>query len=433
MVRINGQPLPRMFEMSEIMTTTIRQIEETRKLIGEITKSIDISHASFDTVLKPLVELENAQAGERAAIAGLKYFSPSLECQQMVSKAEDTWREFETLVNLDLYALLNAVRHKKEDLCIESSKLLDKMLLEYEESGYGRLDEVGLERILSRRRDIDRLQAEFHQNLRQRVSHEEFDISELSGLPEELLTIVSEDGKIAIGHNKQFTVMRSALNPQTRQRMQEACHRQRGENIRLFHEVIVFRDENARELSHLSHAATRLPHRCVESLEWVEQLVAALASDLASWSKIEADQLLELKQRHLASHPDIQDDNRDELMPWDDIYYSSLLQKEAQIDHTEISEYFPLEQTINTMLKIFGDFLELRFAPISKEDLRGFVWHEDVTGWTAWETNPDKNDQFVGYLFFDVLARPYKYRGNQSVNIQPVGLSALKSTREFCD
>jgi hypothetical protein len=32
-----------------------------------------------------------------------------------------------------------------------------------------------------------------------------------------------------------------------------------------------------------------------------------------------------------------------------------------------------------------------------------------------------------------VLARPYKYRGNQSVNIQPVGLSALKSTREFCD
>jgi metallopeptidase MepB len=236
------------------------------------------------------------------------------------------------------------------------------------------------------------LQAEYHQNLRQRVGHECFDRAELSCLPEELLTTVSEDGKIAIG-----------------------------------------RDENAQELSHPSHAATRLPHRSVESLEWVEHLIAALASDLISWSKIEAEQLLELKQRHLASHPNIQDHNRDELMPWDDIYYSSLLQKEARIEHTEISEYFPLEQTINIMLQIFGDFLELRFAPILKEDLRGFVCHEDVTGWTAWERKPDKNNQFVGYLFFDVLARPYKYRGNQSVNIQPVGLSAVESTCESCN
>ena len=78
------------------------------------------------------------------------------------------------------------------------------------------------------------------------------------------------------------------------------------------------------------------------------------------------------------------------------------------------------------MLQIFGDFLELRFAPIAREDLRGFVWHKDVTCWTAWDTRPEQNNQFVGYLFFDVLARPYKYRGNQSVNIQPVGLRASR-------
>lgn len=123
--------------------------------------------------------------------------------------------------------------------------------------------------------------------------------------------------------------------------MQEACHRQRREIIRLFHEVVVLRDENAREVSHPSHAATRLPHRSVESFKWVERLIAALASALVPWSKLEADQLLELKQRHLASHSDIQYDNRDELMPWDYIYYSSLLQKEARIDHTGISELSP--------------------------------------------------------------------------------------------
>jgi len=207
MAQINAQPLPKMFDKSEIMTTTTRQIKETRKLIEDITKSIDVSNASFKTVVKSLIDLENAQSGERAMIAGLKYFSPSLECQQLVSKAEDQWREFESLVNLDLYVLLVAVRHEKEDLCIESSKLLDTLLLEYEENGYGRLHEVGLQRVLDWRRDIERLQAEYHQNLRQQVGHECFDRAELLGLPEELLTPANEDGRIAISLEDELTAM----------------------------------------------------------------------------------------------------------------------------------------------------------------------------------------------------------------------------------
>jgi Zn-dependent oligopeptidase len=64
--------------------------------------------------------------------------------------------------------------------------------------------------------------------------------------------------------------------------------------------------------------------------------------------------------------------------------------------------------------------LEHLVCQVTQKDLDSFVWHEDVTGWTVWETRPEKDNDFVGYLFIDVLARPHKYRGNQSVNIQPV-------------
>jgi Zn-dependent oligopeptidase len=81
-----------------------------------------------------------------------------------------------------------------------------------------------------------------------------FDEVDLAGLPNDLLAGVIEDGRIAIGLNKHFAVMRYAHNSQTRRRMQEEYHHQHGENITLFHEVVVLRDENARALGLPSHA-----------------------------------------------------------------------------------------------------------------------------------------------------------------------------------
>jgi metallopeptidase MepB len=154
----NGQQsFPAIIRRDEIMVATIRQIEETRKLVEYMTTSFDVSAASFKTIVRPLIELENAQSGERAVIAGLKYFSPSLKCQRVVSEAEDMWRKFETSVNIDLHALLDAVRSKNEDLCAESRKLLNRILLEYEESGYGQLDEAGLQGVSTRKRQTERL------------------------------------------------------------------------------------------------------------------------------------------------------------------------------------------------------------------------------------------------------------------------------------
>lgn len=107
--------------------------------------------------------------------------------------------------------------------------------------------------------------------------------------------------------------------------------------------------------------------------------------------------------------------------------YSGILNKEVQADNAEIAEYFPLRHTVSAMLDIFADCLQLRFEPIPKEELRESLWHEDVEAWVVSDERLESKGDFIGFLFADLLSRPNKYKGNQSVNLQPVRVPLLSS------
>ena len=421
MTQILPQPLPHILGADEIIPTTIQQIDAERKLVDNVTEAIDVSNASFDNVVRPLVELENAQAGERAVIAALKYCSPSLECQHAVEKAEAMWQEYDSNLRLDLYVLVEAVKDRGEVLDHESRKLLDRMLLRFEKYGYGLLTDDGIQRRLERLNRIEKLSAEFHRNLREYNGGELFDPEDLDGIPKKDREPLTHDGKEFFSHSsKYYTVMRNAHNPETRKRMQLGFSRRYAENVSIFREVIILRDENARELGLPSHAATKLPYRSAESIEWIEELMKSLVKALLPHGRADFERVTEMKQRYLKENSTIRDDNRAILMSWDYTYYSSILQKEFHVDHAAIAEYYPLRHTVGAILDIFADCLQLRFSPISERELRDHVWHKEVEGWAVWDERLPSKGDFIGYLFFDLRSRPNKYKGNQSVNLQPV-------------
>jgi len=132
-----------------------------------------------------------------------------------------------------------------------------------------------------------------------------------------------------------------------------------------------------------------------------------------------------MKQRYLQGDSTTRDGDGTKFMPWDFIYYSAMLNKEVQVDHAAIAEYFPLRHTVSTMLDIFADCLQLRFEPIPKEELREPLWHEDVEAWEVSDERMESKGNFIGFLFADLLGRPNKYKGNQSVNLQPVRVPLL--------
>lgn len=213
------QPLPRILGADEIIPTLTRHVDAHRKLIDNITETINISTSCFENVIRPLVELENVQAGEKAVIDALKYCSPNLECQHTVDKGEAMWQEYSSNKRRDLYILVKAVKDRGEKLDHESQKLLDRILLEYEEHGYGSLDDDGIQRRRERMNRIEELCAQFHRNLREYNGGEWFTPEELDGVPKKDREPIGPDGKEFYSYNsKHMTIMRNAHNPETRRR-----------------------------------------------------------------------------------------------------------------------------------------------------------------------------------------------------------------------
>ena len=62
----------------------------------------------------------------------------------------------------------------------------------------------------------------------------------------------------------------------------------------------------------------------------------------------------------------------------------------------------------------------MRFDLIQSDKLGNhLIWHETVQVFSVWDGNAD-DAEFVGYLYFDLLWRENKYRGNQNVTIECV-------------
>lgn len=399
--------LPRILATDEIIPTMQQMIDQHRSLIDQLVGTQDIS---FDTIVCPIAELENAQSGPHAIIDALKYCSPSTECQSAVEEAQKLWSEYTSRPRRGLYNLLRAVRDKGQIPDLESRRLLDQMMLESEEYGYGsHLDDAALRERAARIARIKQLEAAFNRNLRQTGGDMVLTAEQATGLPE-------QERKERYDLASDFVrVMTNAHNADTRRRFMEARHAQYPENVPLFREAVLLRDVNARELGAPSHAATRMPYRVAESVESVERLMDDLADRLVPYGLAERERANQLKKRQLG----IQDDVEDSLDPWDLLYYSAQVDQGQAGDAAAFAEYFPLVHTLNAMVALFGDCLGLRFERIPQDRVRDWAWHGSVFGWTVW----DEGGGFVGHLFADIVAREYKYKGNQSVNLQPVRTS----------
>lgn len=103
---------------------------------------------------------------------------------------------------------------------------------------------------------------------------------------------------------------------------------------------------------------------------------------------------------------------------WDHRFYNRMMvENEYSIDEQEIAEYFPLQSTIEGMLRIFEELFGLVFVEIDDEERNkisptskgaDIVWHEDVKVFSVWD-DEGEGGGFSGYLYLDLHPRPGKY------------------------
>ncbi|KAJ5080906.1 hypothetical protein N7456_013616 [Penicillium angulare] len=407
-----------------------RLIKVSRDVQDKIVAAIKPDTAAFDSVVRPLSQNDNVMALEAHILGFYQAVSTDQKLRDASSKAEELMDEFsiESVMREDVFTLFDAVLKKNEDLDPESRRLLEKEHKEFVRNGLGIPAGPQRARFKEIKMRLSQLSIEFQKNLNEENGGIWFTPEQLDGVPEDVTSGLKRGegenaGKLwmTFKYPDLFPTMKYATNTEVRKQMMVSNENKCNQNVPLFREAIILRDEAARLLGYPNHAAFRIEDKMAKTPETVDTFLGDLRKRLTAGGQKEIQTLLNLKKEH-----DPNADGRYYL--WDHRFYDRLmLERDYSLDQQLIAEYFPLQTTIQGMLKIFEELFGLEFVEIVGEDRAAvaptgkgndIVWHEDVQVFSVWN-DEGEGSGFVGYLYLDLFPREGKYGHAANFNLQP--------------
>ncbi|KAL9079288.1 MAG: hypothetical protein Q9157_001811 [Trypethelium eluteriae] len=337
----------------------------------------------------------------------------------------------------DIYQLVDAALQKKENLDPESQRLLEKSYKDYVRNGLKIPAGPQRDRFKEIKKRLSDLSITFQKNLNEENGGIWFTPKQLEGVPEDVTSGLEKgkpgtenEGKIRVTfkYPDLFPTQKYAKDPETRHKMFIANENKLNQNIEIFKEAVLLRDEAARLLGYPNHATFKIEDKMAKTPKTVDDFLSDLRTKLAPGGLKEIEKLKELKKSDFASRGGNYDGR---YYLWDHRFYDTLmLEKEYSLDQQRIAEYFPLQNTILGMLHIFEELFGLQFIEIKGDErdalAKNFsiskgsdiVWHEDVVLFSVWDAE-DQGSSFVGYLYLDLFPRDGKYGHAANFNLQP--------------
>lgn len=421
--------------------------DTTRTLLDKLVADVSADKAKFQSVLAPVTADENEAALEARILGFYQYVAGAAELREASTEADKLMDEFgiECAMREDVFKLVDAVHSRKdsETLDPESLRLLDKERKGYIKFGLGLPAGPLRDRFKEIKKRLSQIQIEFQRNLNEETGGIWFTKEELDGVPSDVVEGLEKgkddnEGKVKLTfkYPDLFPALKFAKNADTRRKVFIDNENKCNQNVPLFEEAILLRDEAARMLGYPNHAQLRIEDKMAKDTKTVDDFLTDLKSRLTAGGAKEVEHLLELKKKDLGARGVSFDGN---YYLWDHKFYDRLMiEEEYSIDETKIAEYFPITPTINGMLKIFEELLGFVFVEIKPED-RGalsptgkaedIAWHQDVVLFSVWD-DASEGDGFVGYLYLDLHPRPGKYGHAANFNLQP-GFLYENGTRRY--
>ncbi|KAH6666274.1 putative Saccharolysin [Halenospora varia] len=421
--------------------------DTTRSLLDKIAKEVTPETATFANVVLPMAEDENA-AGLKGRLLGFyQAVSGDSKLRDASSKAEEIMDEFniEASMREDIFKLVDAAYNKKESLDPESQRLLEKERKSYIRNGLGIEKGEKRDRFKEIKKRLSMIQIEFQKNLNEENGGIWFTRKELEGVPEDTLDTFEKgtgdnEGKLRFSfkYPDLFPTLKFALDPETRKKVFIENENKCNQNVPLFKEAVVLRDEAARLLGYKDHASFRLEDKMAKTPETVNDFLNDLRTQLAPGGAKEVEHLKGIKTADLKARG-LEASNDGNYYLWDSRFYDRMMvEKEFSIDEQKIAEYFPLQKTIEGMLGIFEELFGFVFVEVGAEERtkisetgkgEDIAWHEDVKIFSVWDDD-EEGGAFVGYLYLDLHPRPGKYGHAANFSLQP-GFYYANGTRRY--
>ncbi|KAH8590498.1 putative Saccharolysin [Bisporella sp. PMI_857] len=421
--------------------------DKTRSLLDKIVAEITPETATFANVVLPIAEDENVAGLQNRILGFYQAVSTDPDLRDASSKAEELMDEFgiEASMREDIFKLVDAAFQRKEELDPESLRLLERERKSYITNGLGIPAGPQRDRYKEIRKRLSTIQIEFQKNLNEEKGGIWFSPKELEGVPSDVLDTLERgagdnEGKyrLTFKYPDLFPTLKFAVDSDVRKKVFISNENKCNRNVALFKEAIVLRDEAARLLNYPDWASFRIEDKMAKTPKTVNDFLGDLRTQLTPGGAKEVEHLLELKSADLKSRGlEANDDGKYYL--WDSRFYGRMMvEKEFSIDEQKIAEYFPLQSTVERMLKIFEDLFGFVFVEVLPEDRskisetgngKDIVWHEDVKIFSVWD-DEGEGGGFVGYLYLDLHPRPGKYGHAANFGIQP-GFIQPNGTRRY--
>ncbi|KAI9774524.1 MAG: hypothetical protein M1840_002771 [Geoglossum simile] len=431
-----------------LIEDTKQLIERSRRVQDNIVAEVKPEHASFGNVLAPMAHDQNSVANEAHILGFYQAVSTSQALRDASTEADKLLEDFsiESSMREDIFKLVDAVLKAQPHLQPEPRRLLEKEHKSYIRNGLGIPAGPARDRFKEIKKRLSDISITFQKNLNEETGGIWFTPEELDGVPEDVLSLLQRGegenaGKLRLTfkYPDLFPTLMYAKNAETRKKVFIDNENKSNQNIPLFQEAVILRDEAARLLGYPNHAAYKIEDKMAKTPATVDEFLGDLRSRLTAGGRAEVERLKEVKKTDLKSRGN-ESSYDGHYYLWDHRFYDRLmLQNEYALDQQKISEYFPLQTTIRGMLGIFEQLFGLVFIEIPPGEDRDLVsesgkggeiaWHEDVTVFSVWDDEGEGGD-FVGYLYLDLFPREGKYGHAANFNLQP-GFIFENGTRHY--
>ncbi|PYI09732.1 zincin [Aspergillus sclerotiicarbonarius CBS 121057] len=388
-----------------LLDNATRLVENLRVDVDKLVGSVSVGSATFDSVVRPLADLDNEFKYEIQYIALFQSVAPSPDLRRASSEAVNLVNQAYLALFQDerLFALVDAAYGVSNDIQgEESTRLLARFHRMFVDNG---LQLVGTNRDRFKwiAKRLLELRNRFMDNIASDPGSLQVPTGALEGLDDPMLQNL--DGnllkRIRLDRPTVNAVLGKCSVAQTRRDVFLSSQSIYPDNEDLFQETILLRNEAARLLGFPSFATQQLRHQLVQSPRAVNDLLENLAHKLQPIAARELQALRSL--------------SGSELHLWDfDYYHRRMLQEKYQVNHDLISEYFPAEYTIQQMLGTFERLFGLTITEVEEKSDR-HVWHPKVRVFTV----RDKDASLLGYLYSDIYPRAGKYNHAANFNIHP--------------
>ena len=442
------QAPPTFIETPEsVLKETHRLIDWARSRQDKLVAQIKPAEATFENAVLPGTRDEDALGLEVNLLGFYQAVSSSAKLRDASTEADRLLNDFaiESSMREDVYKLYDAVLKKGEKLDAESQRLAEKSYKNFIQNGLNIPAGPKRERFREIAKRLSELAITFSRNLNEEKGGLWFTPEELEGVPQDVTsTLKRGEGEneaklwLTFKYPDYFPTMKYAKHAATRKRVRIAYDNKTNQNVPLFTETIILRDEAARLLGYPNHAAFKIEDKMAESPEAVDSFLADLRKRLKGGGEEEANVLKAMKKADLEARG-LEKEFDNHYFIWDHNFYDRLLlEKHYSLNHQKIAEYFPLSTSIRGMMHIFEEIFGMVFVEILDQDRAAIsptgkgediVWHPDVQIFSVWD-DEGEGGEFVGYLYLDLHPREGKYGHAANFNLQP-GFKYDNGTRRY--